>query len=104
MVKYSIIIPTYEERRNITLLLTMIDSYLNSNNNAINYEVVVVDDNSPDGTADEVLKIKKYLGNNKIKLLKRPGLMGLGTAYIDGYKLCEGDYIFLMDADFSHHV
>ena len=102
MVKYSLIVPTYEEKSNITILLSMIDSYLTSDKD--NKIVIVVDDNSPDGTAGEVEKMKKHLGEDKIKLLKRPGLMGLGTAYIDGFKLCSGDFIFLMDADFSHHV
>lgn len=43
-------------------------------------------------------------GDKKIKLLKREGKLGLGTAYIEGAKLAEGDFIFLMDADLSHHV
>ena len=99
--KYSLIIPTYEEKKNICILISMIDGYLTDKK--INYEIVIVDDNSPDGTADEVLKIAEYLGNDKVKLLKRKGKLGLGTAYIDGFKLTTGDYIFLMDADFSHH-
>lgn len=102
MVKYSLIIPTYEEKENITLLISMIDGYLSKE--SIDYEIVVVDDNSPDGTADDVEKLIKHFGNEKIKLLRRPGLLGLGTAYIDGFKLTTGDNIFLMDADFSHHV
>ena len=47
--------------------------------------------------------MQKVFGEEKIKVLQRPGKLGLGTAYLDGCKLCTGDYIFIMDADFSHH-
>jgi len=48
--------------------------------------------------------LQKFYSEKKLKLLKRPGKLGLGTAYIDGAKYSNGDFIFLMDADFSHHV
>jgi dolichol-phosphate mannosyltransferase len=66
-------------------------------------EVVIVDDNSPDGTQDVVRELQKAYGD-KIILHGRPGKMGLGSAYIDGLSKCSGDYIILMDADLSHHV
>ena len=47
--------------------------------------------------------MQKVFGEEKIKVLQRPGKLGLGTAYLDGSKLCTGDFIFIMDADFSHH-
>ena len=47
--------------------------------------------------------MEKLYGKEKIKILERPGKLGLGTAYMDGCKLCTGDFIFIMDADFSHH-
>lgn len=47
--------------------------------------------------------MQQLYGESKIKILQRPGKLGLGTAYIDGSKLCTGDFIFIMDADFSHH-
>lgn len=100
--KYSLIIPTYEEKKNIALLISMIDRYLTKEK--VDYEIIIVDDNSPDGTKQEVEKMIKLLGENKVKLLNRPGKLGLGTAYMDGFKLTTGDFIFLMDADFSHHV
>jgi len=65
--------------------------------------VLIVDDNSPDGTASEVEKMMQ--NDNRIHLLKRAGKLGLGTAYCDGFRYCieKGfDYIFEMDADFSH--
>ena len=49
------------------------------------------------------MEMQKLFGEEKIKVLKRAGKLGLGTAYIDGSKLCTGDFIFIMDADFSHH-
>ena len=67
-------------------------------------EVVIVDDNSPDGTQDVVKGLQNIYGSDKIKLLARPGKMGLGSAYIDGLKYATGNFVILMDADLSHHV
>lgn len=67
-------------------------------------EIVIVDDNSPDNTQEVVKDLQKIYGNDKIRLLARPGKMGLGSAYIDGLKLCTGNFVILMDADLSHHV
>ena len=79
----------------------MIDKILTTN--TINYEIIIVEDNSPDKTIDSVKEMQKLYGIEKIKILERPGKLGLGTAYMDGCKLCTGDFIFIMDADFSHH-
>ena len=98
MSKYSLLIPTYNERDNISLLIYMIDKILTENK--INYEIIIVEDNSPDGTINCVKEMEKLYGNEKIKILERPGKMGLGTAYMDGCKLCTGEFIFIMDADF----
>ena len=92
-----VIIPTYDERENIPSLL---DALL-----ALPYQldVLVVDDNSPDGTA--ALVEERMAREPRVHLLKRPGKMGLGSAYCDGfrYALDHGaEYIFEMDADFSH--
>lgn len=67
--------------------------------------MIIVEDNSPDGTRDVAYALQKLPHfNGKIKVLARPGKLGLGTAYIDGLSLCKGDFIFIMDADMSHHV
>ena len=95
--KILIIIPTYNERDNIEELIPQVlkqDSAV---------DVLVVDDNSPDKTAEIVEKMAA--DNPRIHLLKRLGKMGLGTAYVDGFKyaLQEGyDSVMEMDADFSH--
>ena len=94
--KYSLLIPTYNERDNISLLIYMIDKVLSSNN--IDYEIIIVEDNSPDKTIECVREMQKLYGEAKIKVLERPGKLGLGTAYMDGCKLCTGDFIFIMDA------
>ncbi len=65
---------------------------------------MIVDDNSPDKTQEIIFEMQKLYGEDKIKLLAREGKLGLGSAYIEGCKLCSGDFIFIMDADFSHHV
>lgn len=67
-------------------------------------EIIIVDDNSPDKTQDAVKALIDIYGGDKIKLLARPGKMGLGSAYIDGLDKCTGNFVILMDADLSHHV
>ena len=69
----------------------------------IDYEIIIVEDNSPDGTLAIANKLQDVYGRSKILVLSRPGKLGLGSAYVDGLKLCSGNYIFLMDADMSHH-
>jgi dolichol-phosphate mannosyltransferase len=94
-----VIIPTYNEIENINPLTDTIFSL------DIPFHILFIDDNSPDGTADEIEKLQqKYPGN--IHLVKRKGKMGLGTAYITGFKWAlerAYTYIFEMDADFSHN-
>lgn len=94
-----VVIPTYNELENITRLLPIILGLRDD------LEILVVDDNSPDGTGNYVEKLS--LENNRIHVLKRAGKMGLGSAYIEGFKWALNqkpyfDYIFQMDADFSH--
>lgn len=69
----------------------------------LEYEVVIVEDNSPDGTREVALELQRIFGKNIIKVLARPCKMGLGSAYIDGLKECRGSFVFFMDADLSHH-
>lgn len=98
---YSIILPTYNEKENIPLIVYFIDKYMKEAGHR--YEVVVVEDNSPDGTLGAVKKLQKIYGEKLIKVLSRPSKLGLGSAYMDGIKLCNGNFVFLMDADLSHH-
>ena len=92
-----VIIPTYNEAENLPRLIPSILALADS------FEVLVVDDSSPDGTADVVKKMQK--GNPRIHLKERGAKLGLGTAYVAGFHfaLANGyDRIFEMDADFSH--
>ena len=98
--KYSIILPTYEERDNIPLIMWLI--FEEAKNSNLDIEVIVVEDNSPDGTLAVVEELKKIYGD-KIIIHARAGKLGLGTAYMEGLELCTGNYVFLMDADMSHH-
>merc|ERR1712167_519006 len=66
-------------------------------------EVVIVDDNSPDGTQERVFELQKIYGKDKIIDAFRAGKLGLGSAYIHGLERCKYDYVVLMDADLSHH-
>ena len=98
--EYSVLMPTYEERDNLPLIIYLL--LQTAEENKINLEVVIVDDNSPDGTQDVIRELQKAY-KDKITLHARPGKMGLGSAYIDGLSKCRGKYVILMDADLSHH-
>ncbi len=93
-----VIIPTYNEFENIH---SIIDAVLKQ---GTHFAVLIVDDNSPDGTGDVVKMLQAK--ETRIHLIQRSGKLGLGTAYIAGFKygLSKGfDFIFEMDADFSHN-
>ena len=95
--KALVIVPTYNEAENVGVLLPRILEQ------DPGIEVLVVDDNSRDGTGDLVDKMSRT--EPRIHCLHRPGKMGLGTAYVDGFKYAlarDYDYVFEMDADFSH--
>jgi dolichol-phosphate mannosyltransferase len=92
-----VIIPTYNESENI---LNLIPEILNKSNGE-DFDVLVIDDNSPDGTASLV----KNMNNPKVQVIERERKMGLGTAYVTGFKYAiqnNYDLVFEMDADFSH--
>ncbi len=104
--RLSIIIPTYNERENIKTLLGRIFGVLM--NAGIDGEVVVVDDNSPDGTGvlldgfikDYSLSLSK--GNQSLQVLHRAGKLGLSSAALEGFAAAKGEILVVMDADFSH--
>ncbi len=94
-----VIIPTYNEIKNVPALVKHIFELEKD------FSVLIVDDNSPDGTGDKIKSLQKEYGN-RLHLMERSGKQGLGTAYIAGFKwaLDEGyEFIFEMDADFSHN-
>lgn len=69
----------------------------------IDYEIIVIDDNSPDGTQDVARQLQKIYGSDKVVLKPRAGKLGLGSAYKYGIQYARGEYIIIMDADMSHH-
>ena len=99
MPKKLVIIPTYNELENIQKIIAKVFSLDGD------FHVLVVDDGSPDGTA-EIVKSLQERYNNRLHLEERTGKLGLGTAYIHGFKWGlknDYDYLFEMDADFSHN-
>jgi dolichol-phosphate mannosyltransferase len=97
-----VIIPTYNEKENIEAIIAKVFSLEKA------FDILIVDDNSPDGTGQLVknLQVKKNPKEQQLNLLVRAGKLGLGTAYIAGFKYAishQYDYIFEMDADFSHN-
>jgi dolichol-phosphate mannosyltransferase len=93
----SIIVPTYNESKNIEELLTKIYSVLKPS--YVPFEVIVVDDNSPDGTAQIVEALKSKFD---IKVVSRPRKISLSSAVLNGFKVAKGDIFCVMDADLSH--
>ncbi|KAL8172168.1 hypothetical protein V2J09_023972 [Rumex salicifolius] len=97
--KYSIIVPTYNERLNIALIVYLIFKHLRE----YDFEVIIVDDGSPDGTQDVIKQLQQVYGEDRILLRARPKKLGLGTAYVHGLKHASGNFVVIMDADLSHH-
>ena len=98
--KNLVIIPTYNEKENIEAIITAVMEL------PIEYHVLVIDDGSPDGTAAIVKDLMANTFAGKLHLVERAGNLVLGTAYIVGFKWAiehQYDYIFEMDADFSHN-
>lgn len=92
-----VIIPTYRERENIEAIIKAISEL------PVKFDILIIDDNSPDGTAGIVKSLQPSFPNTH--LIERPGKLGLGTAYITGFKWAlekNYDLIYEMDADFSH--
>lgn len=94
-----VIIPTYNEKENVEAIIRKVMSL------QPDFEILIVDDNSPDGTANIVRQLQVEF-NGRLHMLERKEKNGLGTAYIAGFKWCldkSYKYIFEMDADFSHN-
>ncbi|MCE5174061.1 MAG: polyprenol monophosphomannose synthase [Bacteroidales bacterium] len=94
-----VIIPTYNEKENIELIIRAVFDLPKA------FDILIVDDGSPDGTADIVRTLQKEFPDS-LNMLERKGKLGLGTAYITGFRWSidhKYDFIFEMDADFSHN-
>ena len=95
-----VIIPTYNEKENIESIITAVMEL------PLEFNVLVIDDGSPDGTAEIVKELMAGPYAGRVHLVERSGKQGLGTAYIAGFKWViehKANYIFEMDADFSHN-
>lgn len=95
-----VIIPTYNEKENIESIITAVMEL------PLEFNVLVIDDGSPDGTAAIVKSLMEGRYAGRVHLLERAGKLGLGTAYIAGFKWAiehKASYVFEMDADFSHN-
>lgn len=94
-----VIIPTYNEKENVAAIIEAVFALPRQ------FDVLIIDDNSPDGTA-EIVKSLQAAHPERLHLIQRQGKLGLGTAYIAGFKWALDhayDYVFEMDADFSHN-
>ena len=99
MIKSIVIIPTYNEAENVVNIINKVLSL------PVSFDILIVDDNSPDGTASLVNELIRKI-DNKIYIINRPNKLGLGKAYKEGFLWAlekQYEYIFEMDADFSHN-
>lgn len=124
---YTVLLPTYNERDNLPLIIyllvrtfekgyvysfsfrcaivrskTCTHSYMHPYSGH-KFEIIIIDDNSQDGTQDVAKQLQKLYEEERIVLKTREGKLGLGTAYIYGLKFVRGNFIIIMDADLSHH-
>jgi len=96
--KLSLIIPTYNEKENIKKLFLLLKE--DSDKSKIDREIIVVDDNSPDGTGQVLEELKTKYQN--LKIIHRKGKLGLSSAVMEGFQVATGDILGVMDADLSH--
>ncbi len=97
--KSVVIIPTYNEKENIEAIIRAVMALED------NFDILVIEDGSPDGTADIVKRLIAGDFKGRLHIIERTGKLGLGTAYITGFKWAieqKYDFVFEMDADFSH--
>lgn len=93
----SIVVPTYNESLALEDLFRSIAAVLSQT--SIGYEIIIVDDNSPDGTADRAEELAR---DYPVRVLRRPGKLGLSSAVLDGWKISQGEVLAVTDADLSH--
>uniref|UniRef100_A0A7J3XXF2 Polyprenol monophosphomannose synthase n=1 Tax=Thermogladius calderae TaxID=1200300 RepID=A0A7J3XXF2_9CREN len=93
--RVSVIVPTYNERDNLQALFERISRAMKG----FDYEIIVVDDNSPDGTGELAESLSRVY---PVRVVKRPGKLGLASAVVDGLKHATGDVVVVMDADLQH--
>ncbi|MGQ9781537.1 MAG: glycosyltransferase [Nitrososphaeria archaeon] len=96
MSRLSVIVPTYNERENLEVVTEKIMEALRG----LDFEMIVVDDNSPDGTGELAEELSSKYGN--FRVVHRSGKLGLGTAVLDGVKVAQGDFVSVIDADLQH--
>jgi dolichol-phosphate mannosyltransferase len=99
---YSIILPTYNEKDNLPIIIYLLMKYLSDSD--LKFEVIVVDDNSPDGTTQVAKELQKIYGTERLVVTGREKKLGLGSAYVFGMNHAKGNFVIIMDADLSHHV
>lgn len=99
--EYAVILPTYNERENLPFIIYfLIEAFKRLQTS---FEILVVDDASPDGTAAVFRQLQQAFPEENLRLLEREGKLGLGSAYIYALQHTQAHFIFIMDADLSHN-
>jgi dolichol-phosphate mannosyltransferase len=98
---YSVLLPTYNEKENLPIIVYLLVQTFREH--GYSFEIIIIDDNSPDGTGQVAQQLQKIYGESTIVLRPRSGKLGLGTAYIHGLQHATGNFVIILDADLSHH-
>ncbi len=98
--RVTVVLPTYNERENVSILIPRLARVLEEA--GLDYEILVVDDNSPDGTCEEVERIASNMGDGRIRCIRRVGERGLSSAVVRGFREARGDIAVVLDADNQH--
>lgn len=101
---YSVLLPTYNERENLPYMIQLLyEAFKMADIASDAYEIVVIDDSSPDGTAQVLTSLIPLYPPSTLVLTSREGKLGLGSAYVHGLNHAQGEFIIILDADLSHH-
>ena len=104
VINVSVLLPTYNERSNLPVIIyLLVEAFSSGSLSGVSFEIIIVDDSSPDNTLEVARLLQNLYGPEIIRLRPRPGKLGLGTAYAHGLQSARGEWIVLMDADLSHH-
>ncbi|OQS05079.1 dolichol-phosphate mannosyltransferase [Thraustotheca clavata] len=102
MTKYTILVPTWNERESLPLVVWFV--HQTCVERGVNYELVIVEDNSSDGSLQVAQKLQSIYGRDHILIVARKAKLGLLSAYMDGLGKATGDYIVVLNANLTDHV
>ncbi|OQR80946.1 dolichol-phosphate mannosyltransferase [Achlya hypogyna] len=99
MHRYSVLLPTWNERESLPLVVYLVHKACTES--GLDFEIVIIEDNSDDGSLQVAQKLQSVYGNDRVVIVARKGKLGLQSAYMDGLLKASGDFIFVLDANLT---